>query len=149
MDQAAQTGLIDAKERIGMSTNANPVGVPSGRTLRDARVRRHEQAVIQAEVRRLASAIRPFGVLNRQTLAHMAGAEHWREGGLPRALDAAVDAGVLEERAFGFYGLASHSNRVMRSRRADRVRSARGQPLDEASRCGPARSGSAGSTATG
>lgn len=105
-----------------MRASTNPVGVPSGRALRDGRVRRHEQAVIQAEVRRLASAIRPFGVLNRQTLAHMAGAEHWREGSLPRALDAAVDEGVLEERAFGFYGVPGRRKRATGSRRGDRMR---------------------------
>jgi hypothetical protein len=72
------------------------------RTL-DRRARRHEQAVVSAEVRRLVRAIRPYGVLNRQMLARVAGAAKWRDGGFDAALSAAVRSGALERRPFDFY----------------------------------------------
>jgi len=43
--------------------------------VRADRERRHEQAVIEAEVRRLMSAIGPFGTPRRDALARAAGAE--------------------------------------------------------------------------
>lgn len=47
--------------------------------------RPHEQAVVDAEARRLAHAIGPYGVLHRDALAHIVGATHWREGGFRQA----------------------------------------------------------------
>ncbi len=70
--------------------------------LRSDRERRHEEAVIQAEVRRLVHAIRPFGILRRDFLARESGAERWA-GGFERALQASVEQGRLEARPFGFY----------------------------------------------
>ncbi len=70
----------------------------------------HEQAVIQAEVGRLVHAIRPFGMLHRDTLARAAGAEHWRKGRLDLALRAAVEQGRLEKRPLGYY-CAPHLHR--------------------------------------
>jgi hypothetical protein len=67
------------------------------------RRRRHEEAVLQAEVRRLARAIQPFGILRRDALAREAGAEHWGQVGFGSALQAAVDQGLLEQLPFGFY----------------------------------------------
>jgi hypothetical protein len=40
----------------------------------------HERAVIDAEVRRLVCALRPFGVLRRDTLCRVAHARNWHEG---------------------------------------------------------------------
>ena len=89
-----------------------------GRRLRGFRDgRANENAVIQAEIRRLVSAIRPFGVFNKDALAHKARAEHWREGGLDRALNASVDEGLLEDRPFGFYNESSRKNRATGSPR--------------------------------
>jgi hypothetical protein len=68
-----------------------------------ARIARHEQAVIQAEMRRLARALRPFGVLHREALKRAAGAEKWHDGGFDRALRAAVRAGAVEPVGDGFY----------------------------------------------
>lgn len=64
---------------------------------------RHDEAVIQAEVRRLAQALRPFGVLSRDALERAAGAEHWHEGGFDGALSEAVKTGAIERRPLGFY----------------------------------------------
>lgn len=68
-----------------------------------ARLHRHEQAVIQAEVRRLARALRQYRVLPRDTLARVVGAERWRDGGFERALNAAVRSGEVESLPGGFY----------------------------------------------
>ena len=70
--------------------------------LRSDRQRRHEEAVIQAEVKRLVHTISPYGILRRDFLARSSGAEHW-PGGFERALQAAVEQGRLEARPFGFY----------------------------------------------
>jgi hypothetical protein len=53
---------------------------------------RHDQAVIQAEVRRLARALRPPGVMPRDALERTARAASWSKGRLNRALDAATQA---------------------------------------------------------
>jgi hypothetical protein len=42
--------------------------------------RRHEEAVIAAEVRRLARALAPYRELQRDALRRTAGASSWREG---------------------------------------------------------------------
>lgn len=67
------------------------------------RARRHDSAVIQAEVRRLARALRPYGVLHRDALERSVGAERWREGGFDSALWAAVRSGAIEPLPAGFY----------------------------------------------
>jgi hypothetical protein len=67
------------------------------------RQRRHHQAVIQAEVRRLLYAIGPYRVLSRDRLSQITHAERWHEGGLDSALRAAVDEGVLERLPLGYY----------------------------------------------
>ena len=71
------------------------------------RARRHEQAVIEAEVRDLTRAIRPYGVLRHDALAHVAGAARWR-GNFDRALQVAVEEGRLDARPLGFYADAGH-----------------------------------------
>jgi hypothetical protein len=73
-------------------------------TARDrGRISRHEQAVIQAEMRRLARALRPYRILHRDALKRAAGAEKWHEGGFDRALRAAVRTGTVEPVGDGFY----------------------------------------------
>lgn len=67
------------------------------------RVSRHEQAVIQAEMRRLARALRPYRILHRDALKQAAGAEKWHDVGFDRALHAAVRAGAVEPLPGGFY----------------------------------------------
>lgn len=44
-----------------------------------AGARRHDQAVIQAEVRRLARALRPYRVRQRDALKRNAGAAYWTD----------------------------------------------------------------------
>ena len=65
---------------------------------------RHDEAVIQAEVRRLALALAPFGVLGREALAREVGAERWREGTFEQAVSVAVKTGVIQKLPGGFYG---------------------------------------------
>lgn len=60
--------------------------------------RRHDEAVIQAEVRRLARALRPYGVLHREALEQAAGASRWHDGGFDSALAIAVRSGVVARR---------------------------------------------------
>lgn len=64
---------------------------------------RHEEAVIQAEVRRLARTLKPYRILHRDALERACGAEKWHEGGFDRALLEAVKAGALEALPGGFY----------------------------------------------
>lgn len=68
-----------------------------------SRINRHDQAVIQAEARRLARALRPYRVLPRETLERVAGAKKWHDGGFDRALSEAIRAGEIEELPAGFY----------------------------------------------
>jgi hypothetical protein len=65
--------------------------------------RRHEDAVIQAEVRRLARALAPYRVLQKDTLRRAAGADAWHEGGFDRALAAAVETGKIKRLPADFY----------------------------------------------
>lgn len=59
------------------------------------RIARHDEAVIQAEMRRLARALKPYRILHRDALQRAAGADTWHDGGLDRALRAAVKAGAV------------------------------------------------------
>ena len=79
-------------------------GALTGRSTSGRRAaQRHDVAVIQAEVRRLQRALRPFGVLRRDALERASGASDWRQGGYDAALAAAVKCGAIEQRPFGFY----------------------------------------------
>jgi hypothetical protein len=73
------------------------------------RISRHEQAVIQAEMRRLARSLGPYRVLHRDALRRVAGAEHWHDVGFDRALAAAVRTGAVEPLPYGFYRGASRT----------------------------------------
>ena len=95
-----------SNERIGMSTTQTTAERRHGRpgaTQLNGRQRRHDQAVIEAEVRRLTHAIRPFGVLGHEALARAAGAARWQTGQFDRALQAAVDQRRLERLPFDCY----------------------------------------------
>jgi hypothetical protein len=66
-------------------------------------VARHDEAVIEAEVRRLANTMRPYGVLRRDALERAAGAAGWHQGGFDAALRAAVRTGAFKQLPAGFY----------------------------------------------
>lgn len=68
-----------------------------------ARASRHEEAVVRAEMRRLEKALRPYGILHRDSLRQACGAQKWHEGGFDRALREAVRRGLLEPLPGGFY----------------------------------------------
>lgn len=86
-----------------MQTASNRSRFRAARAARSRRRARHDEAIIQAEVNRLARAIQPFGVMRRESLQKAAGAEHWHDGGFDTALEAAADAGVLTALPLGFY----------------------------------------------
>ncbi len=65
----------------------------------------HESAVVEAEIRRLVHALRPYGVLRRDALARAANVETWHGGGFERALRIAVAEHEIEELPLGFYRL--------------------------------------------
>lgn len=68
-----------------------------------SRISRHEQAVVQAEIGRLARTLRPYRILHRDALARACGADKWHEGGFDRALQEAVRAGAVQPLPGGFY----------------------------------------------
>ena len=78
----------------------------------NGRISRHEQAVIQAEMRRLARALEPYRILPRDALKRAAGAENWHEGGFDRALGAAVREGEVEPLPGGFYRSAGSGTAI-------------------------------------
>ncbi len=65
--------------------------------------RRRDEAVIQAEVQRLARALRPYGVLHRDMLERIAGAGRWHDGGFHDALTEAERTGRIRAVGAGFY----------------------------------------------
>jgi hypothetical protein len=67
------------------------------------RISRHEQAVIQAEMRRLSRALAPYRVLHRDALEEVAQARQWHEGGFDAALREAVRSGLVEPLPGKFY----------------------------------------------
>ena len=92
--------MAATNERTGTSRITRSPGSPGGRS----RVRRrHEDAVIQAEVRRLARALAPYRVLQKDALRRTAGADSWHDGGFDRALDVAVEVGTIKRLPAGFY----------------------------------------------
>jgi len=64
--------------RMTQASTIQDTGRRSRPIFGDRRRRRHEQAVIQTEVRRLANAVRPFGVLKSARRAHRAAPSAWR-----------------------------------------------------------------------
>lgn len=65
--------------------------------------RRHDEAVIQAEVRRLAAALRPYRILRREALERAAHADRWSRQGFEQALAEGVKRGAIEQLPLGFY----------------------------------------------
>jgi hypothetical protein len=72
---------------------------------------RHRVAVVQAEARRLARILQPFGVLRKDQLKLRAGASSWHEGGFDSALHAAIEAGEIERLPLDFYRTTDDSVR--------------------------------------
>ena len=90
-----------------MSTNTQTQHSDS--PLRSKRRRnRHDEVVIQAEVRRLTRALAPYGILHRDMLAQVADARRWREGAFETALDRAVRGGEVDALPGGFFRDATH-----------------------------------------
>lgn len=87
-------------------------GRAAGERPRSRRGTRHDNAVIQAEVRRLARAIAPFGVLHHDSLRDLVDAGRWNEGGFEAALTAAVREGVVDPLPGNFYRDATHLHSV-------------------------------------
>jgi hypothetical protein len=81
----------------------------AGRAQRTTRARqasisdRHRVAVVQAEARRLARILQPFGILRKDQLKRRAGAASWHEGSFDSALHAAVESGEIERLPLDFY----------------------------------------------
>jgi len=63
----------------------------------------HEDAISQAEAKRVLRALAPFGVLSKEALEHECRAGTWHDGGFAAALHAAVKAGLIVELPGGFY----------------------------------------------
>ncbi len=58
--------------------------------------REHRKAVVEAEVRMLASELEPFGMLSREELASRTHAALWHEGTFDTALHLAIKCGAVE-----------------------------------------------------
>jgi hypothetical protein len=71
---------------------------------RPAGLDQHRLAVVQAEARRLARILQPFGVLRKDQLKRRARATAWHEGGFDAALKTAIESGEIEPLPLGFYG---------------------------------------------
>jgi hypothetical protein len=63
----------------------------------------HHLAVVQAEARRLAQSLGPFGVLSKDQLKVAARATRWHEGSFESALRVAVESGEIERLPLDFY----------------------------------------------
>ena len=96
--------IANADRRAVPGAVTRPPGSRERRRERDERLQR--DAVIQAEVRRLAHALRPYGVLHRNALERAADAVRWHHGGFDSALDAGVRSGLLKRLPAGFYRIA-------------------------------------------
>lgn len=68
----------------------------------------HQDAVSQAEAKRVVRALAPFGILSREALEHECRAGTWHDGGFTAALRAAINAGLIVELPGGFYRDAQH-----------------------------------------
>jgi len=64
---------------------------------------RHENALLEAEVRRVMRVLAPYGVLRQDMLARACGARRWNAGAFRSALDAGVRDGRLRKLPLGFY----------------------------------------------
>jgi hypothetical protein len=98
----------------------------SARDLADSWRVRRERALLDADVRHLVDALRPFGVLHRDQLARIAGAGAWHEIVFERALEEAVERGLIQRLPEGFYADAERHH-------AQQRRAAGGDAGDQAS----------------
>jgi hypothetical protein len=65
---------------------------------------RHDLAIIDAEARRLAHIVSSYGgVLTDRRLFELSGARHWRSGAFSLALSRARDSGLVRDLGVGFY----------------------------------------------
>jgi hypothetical protein len=71
----------------------------------------HDQAVVEAEIKRIVHALSPFGVLHRRALERAASADTWQEADFERALSTAVKKGEIDALPFGFYAIARGERR--------------------------------------
>jgi hypothetical protein len=71
------------------------------------RQRAHDSAIVHAEARHIVLALAPFGVLDRDALAHRCGQVRWKDGTFDAALAQAIVEGAIEELPGGFYRAAS------------------------------------------
>jgi hypothetical protein len=71
----------------------------------------HEDAILQAQARRVLRALTPYEILSREALARECHADGWHDGGFAAALKAAVAAGLIEELPCGFYRDARFAHR--------------------------------------
>lgn len=85
------------------SADPDPPAGPS-RLATPAWLEEHRRALLSADVRRLALALSPYGILHRDALAALVGARDWREGAFEQALEEAVRQGAIERLPEGFYG---------------------------------------------
>ena len=77
---------------------------PAGKRARVARhSSRHDEAIIQAEVRRLCRTLAPYGTLTRNQLAAISQADQWHQGSFDSALQIAVRTGAIRALPFNFY----------------------------------------------
>jgi len=64
---------------------------------------RHQTAIERAEMNCLARTLRTYGILHRDALRDVCGAQKWHEGGFDLALHAGIEAGVIERLPGEFY----------------------------------------------
>lgn len=64
---------------------------------------RREEAVLDAEARRLVRTLNGYGVLSRGQLLELSGARWWSRGRFSHALRRAVDRGFIRYLGYEFY----------------------------------------------
>lgn len=99
-----EEGIREPNGRVAIAGKGErPMLGLAGSARKSAADPRHERAINRAGAVRLAHAIRPYGVLRKDVLAEVAGAGRWSAGAFQNALDAAVELGLLQHVALGFY----------------------------------------------
>ena len=63
------------------------------------------RAITEAEVREIVRVLKPYGVLDRDTIAERCHARTWQEGDFDQALATAVRSGAVEALPDDFYKL--------------------------------------------
>jgi hypothetical protein len=101
--------MSTARRFIAPVSNSGSAVTPSSSDR--GRRRRRDDAVVQAEIRSLARALAPYGVLRRDALERSAGARRWHDGGFDDAIAAALRAGAVKRLPFGYYRDANRNER--------------------------------------